>query len=136
VPRRAELVSDAGLGDLGEQVLVQADAVLHSIAFRKKRTGQLPEEVIFDSRLTTYANLNRLNHQGVAFITLRRRSPALLQAVAHAPTSVWRRIEREGVSRFYRTPRALAAGFGGTGVAIPGLAKKRVRIDRGQAPVG
>ncbi len=85
----------------------QADAVLHFIAFWKKRTGRLPEEVIFDSRLTTYANLNRLNHQGVSFITLRRRSSALLQAVAHAPPSAWRRIELEGVSRFYRTPRVL-----------------------------
>lgn len=85
----------------------QADAVLHFVAFWKKRTGRLPAEVIFDSRLTTYANLNRLNRQDVSFITLRRRSPALLQAMAQAPPSAWRRIELEGVSRLYRTPRVL-----------------------------
>jgi hypothetical protein len=85
----------------------QAEEVLNFVAFWKKRTGRLPEEVIFDSRLTTYAHLNRLNDQGVQFITLRRRSPALLQTVAKAPSSAWRRVELEGVSRMYRTPRVL-----------------------------
>jgi hypothetical protein len=85
----------------------QADEVLNFVAFWKKRTGRLPEEVIFDSRLTTYAHLNRLNRRGVQFITLRRRSPALLRAVQDAPPSAWRRVELEGVSRVYRTPRVL-----------------------------
>jgi hypothetical protein len=85
----------------------QADEVLNFVAYWKKRTGRLPEEVIFDCTLTTYANLNRLNKQGVAFITLRRRSPALLRAVEEAPSSAWRRVELEGVSRIYRTPRVL-----------------------------
>jgi hypothetical protein len=85
----------------------QADEILNFVAYWKKRTGRLPEEVIFDSRLTTYANLNRLNRQDVHFITLRRRSPALLRAVVNAPPSAWRRVELEGVSRIYRTPRVL-----------------------------
>jgi hypothetical protein len=83
----------------------QADEVLHFVAFWKRRTGRLPEELLFDSKLTTYANLNRLNRQGVHFITLRRRSPQLLQTIAAAPASAWRRIELEGVSRLYKTPR-------------------------------
>jgi hypothetical protein len=85
----------------------QADEILNFVAYWKTRTGQLPEEVIFDCRLTTYANLNRLNRKDVHFITLRRRSPALLRAVANAPPSAWRRVELEGVSRIYRTPRVL-----------------------------
>jgi len=85
----------------------QADEVLNFVAFWERRTGRLPEEVIFDSRLTTYANLNRLNQQGVRFITLRRRSPGLLRSVEGAPSSAWRRVELEGVSRIYRTPRVL-----------------------------
>jgi hypothetical protein len=85
----------------------QADEVLNFVAFWKKRTGRLPEEVIFDSRLTTYAHLNRLNRRGVQFITLRRRSPALLRDVQDAPPSAWRRVELEGVSRLYRMPRVL-----------------------------
>lgn len=85
----------------------QADEVLNFVAFWKERTGKVPEELIFDSKLTTYANLNRLNQQDIAFITLRRRSPGLLQAIEKAPCSAWRRVELEGVSRGYRTPRIL-----------------------------
>jgi len=85
----------------------QDDEVLAFVRFWKKRTGKLPEELIFDSRLTTHANLNRLNRQGVQFITLRRRSPRLLQELLARPRSAWRRIELAGVSRLYRTPRIL-----------------------------
>jgi len=85
----------------------QDDEVLTFVRFWKKRTGRLPEELIFDSKLTTHANLNRLNRQGVQFITLRRRSPRLLQQLLARPHSAWRRIELAGVSRLYRTPRIL-----------------------------
>jgi hypothetical protein len=83
----------------------QHDEVLNFVAFWRRRTGRVPEELIFDSKLTTYANLNRLKDQNVNFITLRRRSPQLLQAIAAAPASAWRRVELEGVSRLYKTPR-------------------------------
>jgi hypothetical protein len=85
----------------------QNDEVLRFIDFWKQRTGRQPEELIFDSKLTTYANLNKLNHQGIGFITLRRRSRRLLDEVARIPASAWRRIELESVSRAYRTPRVL-----------------------------
>jgi hypothetical protein len=85
----------------------QADEVLNFVDFWKRRTGKNPEELIFDSKLTTYANLNRLNRQDIAFITLRRRSPGLLRDIEEAPRSAWRRVELEGVSRIYRTPRVL-----------------------------
>jgi len=85
----------------------QADAVLRFVAFWKQRTGHVPEELIFDSRLTTYAHLNRLDQQHVDFITLRRRSEHLLQMIATTPSSAWRQIQLEGVSRQYKTPRIL-----------------------------
>jgi hypothetical protein len=74
---------------------------------RKKHTGRLPQELIFDSKLTTYANLSRLNDRGVRFMTLRRRSPKMVAEIAAEPISAWRQIEIEGVSRTYRTPRIL-----------------------------
>jgi len=85
----------------------QNDEILQFVSFWKKRTGRLPEELIFDSRLTTYANLNRLNRQDIDFITLRRRSAAMLREIAAQPASAFRRIELEAVSRAYRTPRIL-----------------------------
>ena len=85
----------------------QNDELLRFVEFWKQRTGHLPEELIFDSRLTTYANLSELNRMGVQFITLRRRSKKLLDAIAQTPASAWRRIELESVSRAYKTPRVL-----------------------------
>jgi hypothetical protein len=85
----------------------QNDEILHFVRFWKERTGRYPEELIFDSKLTTYAKLNELNRLGIQFITLRRRSPGLLREIDQAPLSAWRRIELKGVSRQYKTPRIL-----------------------------
>lgn len=85
----------------------QNDEILRFVEFWKQRTGRLPEELIFDSRLTTYGNLDRINQMGIFFITLRRRSQKMLDQIHQVPLSAWRRIELEGVARAYRTPRTL-----------------------------
>jgi len=85
----------------------QKDEILNFVSFWKKRTGRLPQELIFDSKLTTYSNLDKLNQRGIAFITLRRRSREMLQHAHQEPLSAWRRIELDGVSRIYKTPRIL-----------------------------
>ena len=85
----------------------QNDEILQFVSFWKQRTGRVPEELIFDSRLTTHANLNKLNRKEIRFITLRRRSAKMLEEIAAVPRSAWRRIELQGVSRAYRTPRIL-----------------------------
>jgi hypothetical protein len=96
----------------------QDGAVLDFVRFWKQRTGHYPEELIFDSRLTTYARLHDLNRLGIHFITLRRRSPKILRETAALPASAWRQVELKGVSRLYRTPRVLDGrvtlpGYGG-----------------------
>jgi len=83
----------------------QANEVLRFVEFWQARTGALPEELVFDSKLTTYANLDALNQMGIRFITLRRRSAGLLAELG--PASAWRRIELKGVHRAYRTPKIL-----------------------------
>jgi hypothetical protein len=85
----------------------QNDEILAFAKYWKKRTGQYPGELIFDSKLTTQANLSKLNRQGIKFITLRRRGPKLLEDLARHPRSAWRRIELSGVSRIYKRPRIL-----------------------------
>lgn len=85
----------------------QHDEILRFVEFWKQHTGKLPRELIFDSKLTTYANLHNINQMGIAFITLRRRSKKLLEGIRNEPLSAWRRIELEAVSREYRTPRIL-----------------------------
>ena len=85
----------------------QNDEILRFVQFWKQRTGQLPQELVFDSKLTTHGNLDRLNQMGIDFITLRRRSRQMLKALNEIPDSAWRRIELENLARAYRTPRIL-----------------------------
>jgi hypothetical protein len=85
----------------------QNDEILRFVEFWKQRTGRRPAELIFDSKLTTYANLSELNRRKIDFITLRRRSRKLLEEISSTPVSAWRRIELQGVSRLYKTPRVL-----------------------------
>ena len=83
----------------------QHDEVLRFVEFWKEKTGKVPEELIFDSRLTTYANLDKLNEMNIKFMTLRRRTKKLLSALHELPLSTWRRIELENIARAYKTPR-------------------------------
>src|SRR5512135_1705998 len=85
----------------------QPDEILKFVAFWERRTGSPPAELVFDSQLTTHANLNRLNRRGIRFMTLRRRSRALLRALWSRPASAWRRITLNSLTRRFRTPRVL-----------------------------
>jgi len=84
----------------------QNDEILAFVHFWKKRTGTFPDELIFDSKLTTYHKLNELDKKGIHFITLRRRSRKMVDE-ALSRQSAWRRIEVNGVSRIYKTPRII-----------------------------
>ncbi|MBI4562568.1 MAG: hypothetical protein HY724_11045 [Candidatus Rokubacteria bacterium] len=84
----------------------EPEELLRFIAFWERTRGERPRQLVFDSRLTTYANLARLDAElGITFITLRRRSPALLHEIAGLPRSAWRTVELDVPSRKYRTPR-------------------------------
>ncbi|MCC6698191.1 MAG: hypothetical protein IT365_21390 [Candidatus Hydrogenedentes bacterium] len=83
----------------------EAEEILHFIDFWQKHHGHLPRHLVFDSKLTTYATLARLDAMGIEFITLRRRSHKLLAEIATLPRSAWRVIELEAVTRKFRTPR-------------------------------
>lgn len=83
------------------------DEILRFIEYWKERTGSWPGELVFDSKLTTYRNLDRLNKLNIKFITLRRRSKNMLAGAREQPASAWRRIELERVPRAYRHPRIL-----------------------------
>lgn len=85
----------------------QNDEILRFVEYWKARTKRLPEELVFDSKLTTHANLHRLNKLGIDFITLRRRSPKMMRAIHQMPNSAWRRIELKNIARIYRHPKVL-----------------------------
>ena len=83
----------------------EPEAVFHFINFWVRVHGHTPRHLVFDSRLTTYANLVRLDQQGITFITLRRRSPSLLREILSLPRSAWRTIDLDVPTRKYQTPR-------------------------------
>jgi hypothetical protein len=83
----------------------EAEEIFRFISFWKRTHGQKPRHLVFDSRLTTHANLARLQKMGITFITLRRRTPRLLQEIAALPRSAWRTIELDVPTRKYKTPR-------------------------------
>ncbi len=87
----------------------QHDAILRFVDAFEQRTGSLPGELVFDSRLTTYASLAQLHAQGIRFLTLRRRSAKLLQTLRETPADQWKRVRLTNVGRRYRNPRTLAS---------------------------
>jgi hypothetical protein len=103
--------------DATERVLCYANAgltkaqqpgeILAFVQFWKRHTGQVPAELVFDSRLTTYAHLDQLNRQDIRFITLRRRSQKMLGQIWSRPASAWQRITLPALTRTFRTPKVL-----------------------------
>jgi len=83
----------------------QAEEIFEFIAFWKRAHGKAPGHLVFDSKLTTYQALARLDTMNIAFITLRRRTPKLLKEIVLLPRSAWRTIELDVPTRKYRTPR-------------------------------
>lgn len=83
----------------------EPEEIFRFITFWQRVHKTLPRHLVFDSRLTTYANLARLDKMGIAFITLRRRSPQLLTAIAQLPRSAWRTLDLDVPTRKFRTPR-------------------------------
>jgi hypothetical protein len=93
--------------DAAQQVLCYANAgitkaeqhteILRFVQFWKTRTGGLPSELVFDSRLTTYAQLDVLNSMGIHF----------LGEIWSKPASAWNTITLRSVTRSFRTPKVL-----------------------------
>ena len=75
----------------------QNDEILRFAEDWQQRTAAWPGELVFDSKLTTYSNLARLDQLGIHFITLRRRGPKLLAAIAAEPRTAWQRITLHNV---------------------------------------
>ncbi len=85
----------------------EANEVLRFVEFWHKRYGELPKHLVFDSKLTTFANLSKLNHLGITFITLRRRSASLVAEIATMPRSAWQTVHLDVPHRKFKTPRII-----------------------------
>src|ERR1700689_4325973 len=83
----------------------EPEEIFRFIEFWKRQYGTLPQHLVFDSKLTTYDRLDRLDAAGITFITLRRRSPSLLAEIDHLPPSAWRTVNLDVSSRKHLNPR-------------------------------
>jgi hypothetical protein len=72
----------------------EAEEIFRFIKFWKRQHGSAPQHLVFDSKLTTYEQLDRLDAQGIIFLTLRRRSANLLAEINDLPQSTWHRKSR------------------------------------------
>ncbi len=85
----------------------EPDQVLAFVRCWTRQTGQPPPHLVFDSQCTTYRKLSEVNALGVRFLTLRRRSPALLREMALQPRSAWRTVHLDVPQRLYQTPKVI-----------------------------
>lgn len=68
----------------------QTKEVLRFVDYWHDLTGQNPEWLYFDSKLTTYAELSELNSRDVFFVTIRRRGSAILKRLQQIAKSDWK----------------------------------------------
>lgn len=79
----------------------QAHEIIRFCEFWQRSSGQKPRLLVFDSTLTTHAELVELDDREIGFITLRRRGGTLMDQVAKLPQDAWSavRLERPGKHR-------------------------------------
>jgi transposase len=79
----------------------QSHEIIRFCEFWQQASGQQPGLLVFDSTLTTHAELAELDSRGIGFITLRRRGGTLMAQVAALPADAWQavRLERPGKHR-------------------------------------
>jgi hypothetical protein len=80
----------------------QNEAILDFVDFWIEGRGIAPKMLIFDSKLTTYKNLSKLNHDDIKFLTLRRRGKKLIEHVRKIPEHQWQTIELDKPKRKHK----------------------------------
>ena len=110
----------------------QAKEVIRFVDYWKDLTGQNPERLYFDSKLTTYSELSELNSRNIFFVTIRRRGSALLKQLERAAESDWKSAtidipKRRNKRIQYLDERIQLEGYEGTlrQIAVTGLGREQ-----------
>jgi len=110
----------------------QAGEVIVFCRFYEKTHGQLPTLLVFDQKLTTHEHLAELDEMGVGFITLRQRSPKLIEALQALPASAWTktRLDRSGKHKTasYHEDAVTLAGRSFRQLAVHGLGREQATL--------
>ena len=92
---------DTGIIDYGSTNILhkeESDVVLEYLDFYFTDKKQDLKYLIFDSKVTNYQNLNKLNKENVKFITIRRRGKNMIEKLRNIPAKDWKskRVEMAG----------------------------------------
>jgi hypothetical protein len=68
----------------------QAGEVMRFVEFWHEVAGQDPRWLYLDSKVTPYAERNRLNQRGIRFVTIRKRGAAVLRRLQERPACDWK----------------------------------------------
>jgi hypothetical protein len=86
---------DTGIICYGDITLRHADqdeAILEFLDFHREGAPDTLKYLVFDSKATTYKNLDKLNKQGIKFVTIRRRGAKLVERINKIKNSDWKKI--------------------------------------------
>jgi hypothetical protein len=113
----------------------QAGEILRFVDFWHGVAGHDPHWLYFDSKLTNYAELSRLNQRGISFVTIRRRGAAITRRLEGLPKSDWRKAHLDIPKRLHKDIRYMdetvrVAGYDGVlrQVAVGGLGRERYTL--------
>lgn len=99
---------DSGIIDYGNTDVkhkTESDTVLEFLDFYKtgNPNGSQLKYLVFDSKFTNYENLDKLNKQGIKFLTIRRRGKNLVKRLNDLPAKQWKTIRVEASGNKKRT---------------------------------
>jgi hypothetical protein len=83
----------------------QAGETMRFVEFWYAITGRDPEWLYFDSKVTRYEELSKLNQRGVWFITIRRRGVAILRRLQSLPAGQWQQAVIDTAQRRHQRLR-------------------------------
>jgi hypothetical protein len=110
----------------------QSGQVLQFVEFWQQTTGRKPAWLYFDSRVTTYPELEELDRRDISFVTIRRRGEAIVRELLRRPATDWRRTvidtpRRRNTSMRYIDEEVSLRGYKGKirQIAVAGLGKEQ-----------
>ena len=113
----------------------QHGEVLRFVDFWNTTTGTDPDWLSFDSKLTDYPELSRVNQRGIHFITIRRRGSAILRRLDQLPATAWSKAVIDTPQRCHQAIRYLdetirLRGYEGTirQIAVTGLGRAKATL--------
>jgi hypothetical protein len=122
----------------GNANLTRADQdseVSRFVAFWHALTGRDPAWLYFDSKLTTYAEMSRLNQRNISFITIRRRGSGITRHLDSLAANAWHAAHLDIPKRLYKDIRYVEETVAVTGyegnlrqVAATGLGRERYTL--------